>query len=59
MIVSDLIKLLEKLPQDATLISGGTDYPAVVEGIRKIPIKKFDGYYYPEYGTNKNWVIAI
>jgi len=59
MVVSELIDLLKTMPQDATVISGGTDYPEAITGIRKITKKNFDGYYYPEYKSNPNVVIQI
>ena len=59
MIVSELILALQKMPQDATVICGGTDYPEEVTGINKITKKNFDGYYYTRFGTNKNCVVRI
>jgi hypothetical protein len=63
MIVSELIIALQKLPQDATVIACGRDYPEVVENVailkRKSEHTFYDGYYYPEFGTNPNVVIKI
>ena len=63
MTVSELIITLQKLPQDATVIARGRDYPAVVENVtilrRKSEHTFYDGYYYPEFGTNPNIIIKI
>jgi hypothetical protein len=64
MIVSELISSLQKLPQDVTVIAASRDYPEVVENVSKITKRKmgttfYDGYYYPQPGSNPNVVIKI
>jgi len=54
MTVGELILELQKMPQDATVITGGTDYPEAVSHVTKITKKHFDGYYTPEWGPNIN-----
>ena len=62
MIVSELITALQKLPQDATVIVPGYDYPQPAQGVSIIRRANFDGYYTPEWwrmDTNKNCVVRI
>jgi hypothetical protein len=54
MIVSELIIALQKLPQDATVIRSGGDYPEEVSHVCKITKNRFDGYYTPGFHQNVN-----
>jgi hypothetical protein len=57
--VGELIVELQKLPQDATVICAGLDYPEPVTSVSKIYKKDFDGYYTPEWGKNSNPNLVI
>jgi hypothetical protein len=64
MIVSELIIALQKLPQDATVMAAGRDYPEVIDAVHKLTKRDmagyfYDGYYYPQFGTNPNVVVKI
>jgi hypothetical protein len=52
MTVKELILALQKMPQDATVIRSGGDYPEEVDHVVKIPEKMFDGYYSPGFHPN-------
>ena len=52
MIVADLILALQKMPQNATVLVPGYEYPEEVSSVDKIPKKDFDGYYTPGFNRN-------
>lgn len=61
MTVKELIIELQQMPQDATVICAGLDYPEPVSSVTKITKKHFDGYYTPEWrdNVNKDCVIRL
>lgn len=61
MTVADLILELQKVPQDATVIRSGGDYPDEVTNVSIITKKHFDGYYTPGFhqNVNRNCVVRV
>jgi hypothetical protein len=61
MTVGELILELQKLPQDATVIRSGGDYPDEVSHVSQIDKKHFDGYYTPGFhqNVNRNCIVRI
>lgn len=52
--VGELITKLQKMPQDATVIRSGGDYPEEVSHVVMITKDRFDGYYSPGFHQNVN-----
>ena len=59
MTVEELIKKLQKMPQDADVISGGEDYPGPVRSISIRKKDRFDGYYSPSFTARRRDCIVV
>lgn len=59
MTVAELVKELQKQPQDATVIIC-SDYPVTPDFVEKVGQRRFDGYITPGFGaTRRDCVVYI